>query len=157
VQKDPEALTMSITAELDATVERAWQLWADPRQLERWWGPPTHPATVREHELAVGGAVTYAMTGPDGEQSRGWWRVASVDPPRALEFTDGYADADGTPNADTPTTAVRVRLAEQGDGTRMELRFGFDSRARMEQLEHLGAFKIFPQSVSQMDAVLAGV
>ena len=52
-RKDPEALTMTITAELDATVERAWQLWADPRQLERWWGPPTYPATVVDHDLAT--------------------------------------------------------------------------------------------------------
>ena len=49
VTKDPEALTMTVVSELDATVERAWQLWADPRQLERWWGPPTYPATVVDH------------------------------------------------------------------------------------------------------------
>ena len=39
VEKDPESLTMTVTADLDATVERAWQLWADPRQFEQWWGP----------------------------------------------------------------------------------------------------------------------
>ena len=43
VEKDLEALTMTVTADLDATVERAWQLWADPRQFERWWGPPGLP------------------------------------------------------------------------------------------------------------------
>ena len=47
VQKDPKALTMTVTAELDATVERSWQLWADPRQLERWWGPPDVPRDRR--------------------------------------------------------------------------------------------------------------
>ena len=67
VRRDPEALTMTITAELDATVERAWQLWADPRQLERWWGPPTYPATVVDHDLTAGGRVSYFMTGPDGD------------------------------------------------------------------------------------------
>ena len=41
VRKDPEALTMTLTAEFDASPERVWELWADPRQLERWWGPPT--------------------------------------------------------------------------------------------------------------------
>ena len=39
VEKHPEFLTMTVTADLDATVERAWQLWADPRQFEQWWGP----------------------------------------------------------------------------------------------------------------------
>jgi uncharacterized protein YndB with AHSA1/START domain len=155
VEKDLDNLSLILVAEFDAPIERVWQLWADPRQLERWWGPPTHPATVAQHQLAVGGEVTYVMTGPAGETSRGWWRVTSVDPPRSLEFTDGFANADGTPNAATPTTAVQVRLTERDGGTRMELRFVFDSRERMEQLERLGAFAVFPQSVSQMDALLA--
>jgi uncharacterized protein YndB with AHSA1/START domain len=155
VEKDYDSLSLVLVAEFDAPIERVWQLWADPRQLERWWGPPTHPATVDKHHLAAGGEVTYVMTGPEGEKSRGWWRVTSVDPPTSLEFTDGFANADGTPNAHTPTTAVQVRLAEQGDGTRMELRFTFDSKERMEQLERGGAFEIFPQSVAQMDDVLA--
>ena len=46
VQKDTDNLTMTITAEFDAPVDRVWQLWENPRQLERWWGPPTYPATV---------------------------------------------------------------------------------------------------------------
>jgi uncharacterized protein YndB with AHSA1/START domain len=155
VEKDFDDLSLTLVAEFDAPIERVWQLWADPRQLERWWGPPTHPATVEKHDLAVGGEVTYVMTGPAGEKSRGWWRVTSVDPPSSLEFTDGFANADGTPNPDMPTTAAQVRLTEQDGRTRMELRFVFDSRQRMEQLERWGAFEVFPQSVGQMDALLA--
>jgi uncharacterized protein YndB with AHSA1/START domain len=154
VDKDLEALTLTFVAEFDAPIERVWQLWADPRQLERWWGPPTHPSTVEEHDLAAGGEVAYFMTGPDGERTRGWWRVTSVDPPTGLEFTDGFAHPDGTPNTETPTTAVRVRLAEHDGGTRMELRFVFDSPEHMERLERHGAFDVFPQSVGQMDAIL---
>ena len=155
VEKDPERLTLVLVAEFPAPIERVWELWSDPRQLERWWGPPTHPATVERHDLAAGGEVAYFMTGPDGERSRGWWRITSVAPPRSLEFTDGFAHRDGTPNAATPTTTVRVRLAEQDGGTRMELRFGFASSEHMRQLERWGAFEVFPQSVGQMDAVLA--
>ena len=39
VQTDTDKQTMTITAELPVPAERAWQLWSDPRQLERWWGP----------------------------------------------------------------------------------------------------------------------
>jgi uncharacterized protein YndB with AHSA1/START domain len=95
------------------------------------------------------------MTGPEGEKSRCWWRVTAVDPPRSLEFTDGYANRDGTPNAETPTTAVRMRLTEHGGGTRMELRFVFASSEHMERLERWGAFDVYPQSVGQMDALLS--
>jgi uncharacterized protein YndB with AHSA1/START domain len=155
VEKDYENHSLLLIAEFDAPIERVWQLWADPRQLESWGGPPTHPATVEKHDLAVGGEVAYFMTGPEGETSRGWWRVTSVDAPTSLEFTDGFADPDGTPSADTPTTAVRVRLTEHDTGTRMHLRFGFSSDAHMERLERWGAFEVFPQSVAQMDALLA--
>jgi uncharacterized protein YndB with AHSA1/START domain len=151
VEKDYDGLSLTLVAEFEAPIERVWQLWADPRQLERWWGPPAHPATFEEHDLSVGGEVAYSM----GEASRGWWRVTAVDPPRSLEFTDGWAERDGTPNADAPTSTVRVRLSEQAGVTRMELRFVFESREHMDRLERGGAFAVFPQSVGQMDAVLS--
>ncbi len=154
VEKDVDRLSLVLVAEFDAPIERVWELWSDPRQLERWWGPPSHPATVEQHDLAAGGKVAYFMTGPGGERSRGWWRITSVAPPRSLEFTDGFADADGTPNAGSPATAVQVRLTEQDGGTRMRLRFVFASSDHMRQLERWGAFDVFPQSVAQMDALL---
>jgi uncharacterized protein YndB with AHSA1/START domain len=35
VEKDVDALTLTITAEFDADANRLWELWSDPRQLER--------------------------------------------------------------------------------------------------------------------------
>jgi uncharacterized protein YndB with AHSA1/START domain len=156
VDKDFDNLTLTLVADFDAPPERVWQLWADPRQLERWWGPPSHPATVEAHDLTTGGEVTYVMTGPEGEKSRGWWRVTSVDPPTSLEFTDGFADADGTPVAEMPTTTMRVQLSEHAGGTRMVLRSVFDSREHMEQIVNMGAPEVLQQTVGQMDALLAG-
>ena len=57
ILKDAESLTMTINATFDAPVERVWQVWNDPRQLERWWGPPTYPATVVDHDFSPGGTV----------------------------------------------------------------------------------------------------
>ena len=92
VRKDPTKLTLTVDAEFDAPPDRVWELWADPRQLERWWGPPTYPATVQEHDLSPGGGVAYYMTGPEGDRHHGWWRVTSVDAPTSLEFMDGFAN-----------------------------------------------------------------
>jgi uncharacterized protein YndB with AHSA1/START domain len=155
VEKDFENLRLTLVAHFDAPIERVWQLWADPRQLERWWGPPTHPATVEKHELAAGGEVAYSMTGADGDTTRGCWRVTSVDPPASLAFTDGFADEDGRVVADTPTAAVQMRLTEHEGGTRMELRFVFESGEDMRQWERWGTFEGIPQSVGQIDALLA--
>ena len=155
VDKNLDNLTLTLVADFDTSAERVWQLWADPRLLERWWGPPTYPATVEEHDLTPGGNVTYFMTGPDGDKYRGWWRVTTVDPPKSLEFTDGFADADGIPNSDMPVTTVRMQLVEHGGGTRMELRSSFDSREQMEQLLGMGMADGLQQAVGQIDELLA--
>ena len=72
VRKDLQARKVTVEAEFDASPERVWQLWADPRQLERWWGPPTYPATVDVHDLRPGGRVEYHMTGLEGDRHRGF-------------------------------------------------------------------------------------
>ncbi len=95
VEKDTERLTLRLTAEFAAPVERVWRLWEDPRQLERWWGPPGYPATFVEHDFKGGGAVTYYMTSPEGETHYGWWRITEIDAPSRLEFEDGFGDSDG--------------------------------------------------------------
>ncbi len=153
---DLDTLTLTLVADFDAPVERVWDLWSDPRRLERWWGPPTYPATMREHDLTPGGTVTYFMTGPDGERLHGYWRILAVDPPTALEFVDGFADQNGTPSETMPTTTTRVRLDERGDGgTRMELTAVFDSRDAMERLIKMGMAEGLSAAVGQMDGLLA--
>jgi uncharacterized protein YndB with AHSA1/START domain len=156
VRKDPGSLTMTITAELGATVERAWQLWADPRQLERWWGPPTYPATVEDHDLVAGGRVTYFMTGPEGDKSRGWWQVLAVEPPHRLELLDGFADESGAPNEDMPTSTMVVTLtARDGGGTLMAIESRFPSREAMEQLVSMGVEEGVTSALAQIDDILA--
>ena len=93
VRKDPDALTLTLTAEFDASPERVWDLWADPRKHERWWGPPSYPATFTAHDLAPGGHVEYHMTGPTGDQPHGFWDIVEADPPTRLIFVDGFAIA----------------------------------------------------------------
>ena len=154
IDKDLDKLTVTLVADFAASRERVWQLWADPRKLERWWGPPTYPATVEKHDLAPGGEVTYFMTGPEGDKHHGWWRVTSVNPPTSLEFTDGFADQDGAPTAGMPITSVRMELTEQSGGTRMVLRTAFDSLEQMEQMVNQGMVEGLQEAVGQMDALL---
>jgi uncharacterized protein YndB with AHSA1/START domain len=156
VEKNPEKLTMTVTAEFDASAERVWQLWADPRQLERWWGPPTYPATVTAHDLAPGSRVEYHMTGPEGDQPRGFWDILEADAPRSLVFRDGFANDDGTPNTDLPSTEARVTIEEIGGGrTRMSIDSIFPSHEAMEQVLAMGMEEGIRQAVGQIDAILA--
>ena len=156
VDKDTEALEMTVVAEFDAPVERVWQLYADPRQLERWWGPPSHPATVVDHDLTPGGWVRYFMTSPEGDKYHGWWQVESVDAPRGFEVTDGFADDSGEPNPDMPTTKMRVDLTERdGGGTRVVILSTFPSAEALQMQLDMGMEQGMREAMSQMDDVLA--
>jgi uncharacterized protein YndB with AHSA1/START domain len=156
VRKDPQALTMALEAEFDASAERVWQLWADPRQLERWWGPPTYPATFTKHDLAPGSRAEYHMTGPEGDEARGYWEIVEADAPHRLVFRDGFANADGTPNADMPVGEARVTIEAIGNGrTRMAIVSIFPSAEAMEQVLAMGMEEGLTQAVGQIDALLA--
>jgi uncharacterized protein YndB with AHSA1/START domain len=111
----------------------------DPRQLERWWGPPTYPATFTKHDLAPGSRVEYRMTGPEGDQSRGYLEVLEADATHRLVFRDGFANADGTPNTDLPMNTIHVRIEKVGPGrTRMSIESVFPSAEAMEQVLGMG-------------------
>lgn len=156
VDKDPAAHTMTVTTELDATVERAWQLWADPRQLERWWGPPSYPATVVEHDLTPGATVRYYMTSPEDEKYHGMWEVVAAEPPRRLELLDSFADDSGAKNESLPTTRMTLTLAERaGGGTVMTMHSQFASAEAMEQLIEMGMEEGMQEALGQIEGILA--
>jgi uncharacterized protein YndB with AHSA1/START domain len=155
VDTDYDSLTTTLIADFDNQIDRVWDLWSDPRKLERWWGPPDYPATVEKHALTPGGEVTYFLTGPEGDRSWGLWRVTSVDPPTSLQFTDAFADSDGTPLEDWPVSKISVRLLEHEGGTRMEVRMTFETREDMKRVVDMGTVEGLKQAVSHMDSLLA--
>jgi uncharacterized protein YndB with AHSA1/START domain len=154
--KDVEAQTLTLVADFDAGVERVWQVWEDPRQLERWWGPPGWPATFEQHDFTVGGWSRYFMTGPAGEKSRGWWTITAIDPPHRLEFDDGFADENGAPDASMPTAHAVVTLEATSAGTRMTTVTRFPDAAALEQVLAMGMEEGIRAAAAQIDAILAG-
>ena len=155
VRKDPTALTMTVASEWDAPIARVWQLWADPRQLERWWGPPTYPATVVEHDLRAGGKVSYFMTGPEGDRHHGWWKVVAVDEPHRLDLEDGFADSEGKPNDSMPTMRFTVTFAELPSGAaHMVIETRFPSREAMDQVIEMGMEEGLAAAMGQIEAIL---
>ena len=156
VDKDTENLTMTVTTDLAASVDRVWQMWEDPRRLEKWWGPPTYPATFERHEFTEGGVVTYHMTGPEGEKYPGRWNVRNVGKPTLLEFEDAFAADDGNVNPDMPVSNIRVDIAESGtDGrTTMTILTAFPSKEAMEKLLEMGMDEGMTLAVNQIDALL---
>lgn len=155
VTKDPEQLTMTIEADFDAPVRRLWDAYSDPRQLERFWGPPEWPATFTRHDMAVGGLSKYYMTGPDGDRSHGYWQFTDVQPGRSFEVIDGFAHSDGTPNDDLPNMRMVFTFESAGDGSRLVTTTHFNTAEQLQQLVDMGMEEGSRAAMSQIDQVLA--
>ncbi|MGB2948584.1 MAG: SRPBCC domain-containing protein [Rhodococcus sp. (in: high G+C Gram-positive bacteria)] len=153
-QQNAEELSFTIVAEFDAKVERVWQIWADPRQLERWWGPPTWPATFESFDFTPGGKASYYMVGPDGEKARGWWLLTSIDAPTTLSFDDGFADDNGEPVASMGITRAVVTIEDIGGRTRMTTTSKFESAEQMQKMIDMGMEEGMTEAMSQIDDLL---
>lgn len=154
VLRDPEQLTLTVTSEFGATVERVWQLWDDPRLLERWWGPPTYPATFVDHDLSPGGTMRYYMTSPEGAKHHGWWNVTEVDAPNGFHFDDGFGEDRTTAPDGMPVTQMRVSIEAADATTRMTIVTTFPSVEAMEQLVEMGLIEGLSEALGQTDALL---
>jgi uncharacterized protein YndB with AHSA1/START domain len=154
VQHDLDALTLTITADFAAPVERIWQLYADPRQLEKVWGPPTYPATVVEHDLKPGGRVTYLMTGPEGDKHAGYWLITAVDEPTSLSFDDGFADLDFNPNPELPVARNAFTFVAHDGGTRATYVSSYESADALQQVLDMGAVEGATSAINQIDELI---
>lgn len=155
VTSDPAALTLTVVAEYPVPVERLWEAYADPRQLERFWGPETWPATFTRHDMAVGGYSNYYMTGPDGTTSRGWWKFVDIKPGERIELEDGFADEQGNPNGQMPSMKMVFDFSSTASGSRFQSVTTFPSVEAMEELVKMGMEEGMRSAMSQIDAVLA--
>jgi len=155
VSHDLEARTLTIVADFAAPPTRIWEVYADPRQLERVWGPPTHPATFVDHDLAPGGRMNYYMTSPEGEKFCGYWRITEVSEPDSFAFVDGFADEDFNPNTDLPESQNVYSFAAHDGGTRATFVAVFGSAEGLQQVLDMGMIEGATSAMGQIDTLLA--
>ncbi len=155
VVSNAQTLTLTVVAEYPVPVERLWDAYADPRQLERFWGPVEWPATFTRHDMAVGGESHYYMTGPDGTKAGGYFRFTAVEPHRRIELVDGFTASDGTPNPDMPTMTMTFTFEPTSAGSRFRNVTQFPSVDAMEKVVAMGMEEGMRSAMSQIDAVVA--
>jgi uncharacterized protein YndB with AHSA1/START domain len=155
ITSDPAALTMTVDADFPAPVQRLWDSYLDPRRLERFWGPPSYPAQFTRHDAAAGGRSAFAMTGPDGDVSRGYWEWISVEPLRSFEVVDGFALDDGSPNPELPSVRMVFTFEATPTGSRVTTTSYFKSADELATLLDMGMDEGMRQAMGQIDQVLA--
>ena len=154
ITTDTENLTLTVVAEFAAPIERVWSAYSDPRQLERFWGPPGWPATFHTWDHTVGGRANYSMTGPRGETSRAYWEFTEINAPHGFTVLDGFSDENGVPNDDMPVGRMQFSFEATADGTRSTTINWFESIEGLQQVIDMGIIEGTRAAMGQVDAVL---
>lgn len=154
IQTDPENLTMTLVADFAAPVARLWQAFTTPEQLNRFFGPPTWPATFTEFDLRPGGHARYHMTGPRGETAAGQWEFLEVTPNERFTVLDQFTDDDGNVQTELPQMRVTYEFSEHESGSRLTNTTLFESVEALEQVINMGAIEGTKLAFNQLDAVL---
>ncbi|MGO3022268.1 MAG: SRPBCC family protein [Brevibacterium sp.] len=152
---DEDTRTLTLIAEFAAPPERVWDIYADPRQLEQVWGPPTYPATVVDHTLDPGGRVTYYMTSPEGQKFRGLWEIVSADRPNRLEFRDYFADESFQAVESMPGSTNIYTFAASEGGTTATYESVFDTAEGLKTVLEMGVVEGSAGAINQIDELLA--
>lgn len=155
VTTDAENLTLTITAQFAAPVERIWEIYADPRQLERIWGPPECPATFVDHELVPGARSTYYMDVPEQGRHCGYWDIVEVDPPHRFVVRDGFAHQDFTPNDEMPVGEMDCTFTAHEGGTRAVFISRNSTRESFQMVLDMGVVEGSTSAINQIDALVA--
>lgn len=155
IDTDVDTLTMTVVADFAVPVGRLWEAYADPRQLEKFWGTPDWPATFSRHDMAPGGMSRYYMTGPDGERMHGLWEVVRVDAPHALEIRDRFVADNGDADDDMPSMRVVFDFNDTAKGSRLKVTTSFNSVPDMEQMLEMGMDEGMRTAMAQIDQVVA--
>ena len=154
ITTDAENLTMTVTADFAASVERLWNAFTTPAQLERFWGPPGWPATFTAWDHTVGGRAIYTMHGPRGETSTGSWEFLAINEPRSFEVMDTFADEHGNALDGFPSMRMTFTFERTAEGSRMVNTSYFTSTEALEQVIAMGAVEGTRMAMAQLDAVL---
>lgn len=152
---DPKALTLTLVADFPVPVERLWTAFADPRQLERFWGPPGYPTTFTDFALQPGGRVSYFMTSPEGEKYHALWDVLEVNEPKTIVVSDRFANDSGEPNDEMPTISMTLVFESTDSGSRVTNTSRFESVEALEQSVAMGMVEGIRLGFAQLDTVLA--
>ena len=118
--------TLSLTRDFNASREKLFQAWTDPKILTQWFGPKGVSTESAQVDLKIGGQYQFTMKEPDGKIHSIGGRFREIDPPNKLVYTwilDGQGC--GASEGLYAETVVTIEFQDLGTATRLILTHDF--------------------------------
>jgi uncharacterized protein YndB with AHSA1/START domain len=122
-----DGLMLEMTRVLPGAQSRVFDLFSDPDELAKWWGPEGFTTPSLEFHPSVGEVYRIEMQPPEGEAFFLTGEFREFDPPTGIAFTFRWED----PDPDDVETLVELSFLGRGDSTQVVLAQGpFKTEAR---------------------------
>ena len=112
---NPSDRDIVLTRVFNAPRKLVWQVWTDPKHIEKWWGPRGFTTTVRAMDLRPGGRSDYVMKGSDGAEYPVGGVFREVVPFERIVSTDEFLEGFDAGGMDLPQGVITtVEFADDG-------------------------------------------
>jgi uncharacterized protein YndB with AHSA1/START domain len=140
-------LELVVTHTLDAPARLVWEAWTKPELFRQWWVPKSYGLNLVscEMDVRVGGQYRLAFL-HEGSTMEFFGTYLEVTPPSRLVWTNDEGDAG--------QTVTTVTFSESGGKTLLTVSNLYPSK---EALEADGSTAALPESLDQLDELLAGM
>jgi uncharacterized protein YndB with AHSA1/START domain len=135
---------------LNAPRELVFEVWTNPKHIEKWWGPDGFTNTISEMDVRVGGVWRFIMHGPDGTDYPNKIVYKEVIKPERLVFYHSSDDENETIKFD-----VIVNFIDVGEKTELIMRMTFRKKEDLDEvIEKYGALEGNKQTMDKLEAYL---
>lgn len=93
--KESKGNELVITRIFDASIERVWKAWTEPKEMMKWWGPAHFTTPFVKTDLRLGGKYLCCMKSPEGKEFWSTGIYKEIEPLKKLVCTDSFADEKG--------------------------------------------------------------
>ncbi|MBC7901468.1 MAG: SRPBCC domain-containing protein [Saprospiraceae bacterium] len=151
-------LEIVITREFNASRELLWDLWTEPKHMEKWFGPAGFTTKVTEVDFKPGGVSRYVMIGPDGKEYPGKGVFREIVRPERIVSTDEFGDDFDAGGADLPKGMILTALFDDlGEKTRLTLRISHPTPEDRKKHEDMGVVAGWNSSLDKLDEYLVEI
>ena len=124
----PTDRELVFTRVFDAPRELLFEVWTDPKHLEKWWGPNGFRTETFSIDVRVGGEWRHVMHGPDGRDYKNRIVFSEVQAPERLVYRHAGETDEEAVHHETTTTFEDIGAGQ----TRVTMRLLFPSAEQLE-------------------------
>ncbi|HEX6124683.1 MAG TPA: SRPBCC domain-containing protein [Pyrinomonadaceae bacterium] len=151
-----------ITREFAAPRQLVWDVWTEPKHIEKWFGPKGFTTRVDALDFKVGGRSSYVMIGPDGTEYPSAGVFKEIVPIEKIVSTDewgeGYEEMAAEKKLDLPQGMILTALFDDlGERTKLTLITSHPTLEDKKKHEAMGVVDGWNSSLDKMDEYLAEI